>query len=84
MDRLTNKNTPYYCMFCKEHSYTNNHSLCYEFKLFCLREEQEKLSTAFDIIERMIDIIETYHEDNMVLDNPSYFADNADKSPIAE
>jgi hypothetical protein len=67
-------------MFCNEHSYTNNHTLCYEFKLFCLREAQEKLSTAFDIIERMIDIVETYHEDNMVLDNPSYFLDNADKS----
>jgi hypothetical protein len=84
MDRLTNKNTPYYCMFCKEHSYTNNHDLCYEFKLFCLRQEQEKLSNAFDIIERLIDIVETYHEDNMVLDNPSYFLDNADKPPIAE
>lgn len=80
MDRLTNKNTPYYCMFCKEHSYTNKHSLCYEFKLFCLRQEQEKLSNAFDTIERLIDIIETYHEDNMLLDNPSYFADK----PIAE
>jgi hypothetical protein len=80
MDRLTNKNTPYYCMFCNEHSYTNNHTLCYEYKLFCLREVQEKLSKAFDIIERMIDIVETYHEDNMVLDNPNYFLDNADKS----
>jgi hypothetical protein len=78
MKEQTNK-PPYYCMFCKEHSYTNNHTLCYEFKLFCLREAQEKLSTAFDIIERMIDIVETYHEDNMVLDNPSYFLDNADK-----
>ena len=77
--KRTNR-TPYYCMFCNEHSYTNNHALCYEFKLFVLREAQEKLSTAFDIMERMIDIVETYHEDNMVLDNPSYYLDNADKS----
>ena len=74
MKRRTNK-TPYYCVICNEHSYTNNHNLCYEFKLFCLREEQEKISKAFDMLERLIDVIETYHEDNMVIDNPSYYLD---------
>ena len=74
MKRRTNK-TPYYCVICNEHSYMNNHNLCYEFKLFCLREEQEKISKAFDMLERLIDVIEIYHEDNMVIDNPSYYLD---------
>lgn len=59
--KRTNIEGKYYCVICNEHSNTPNHNLCYEFKLFQIKEEQEKLSKAWDMLQRAYDCIDDFH-----------------------
>ena len=68
MKRLTNKGK-YYCLICNEHSDTPSHNLCYEFKLFQIKEEQDKLTKRFDILQRAYDYIDDFHCSHMTIEH---------------
>jgi len=67
MKRLTNKGK-YYCLICNEHSDTPSHNLCYEFKLFQIKEEQKKLSEAWDLLQMAYDYIDDFHCSHMTIE----------------
>ena len=59
--KQTNKLGKYYCAVCNEHSNTPSHNLCYEFKLFQIKDQQEKLAKRFDMLQRVYDYIDDHH-----------------------
>jgi len=59
--KQTNNVGKYYCVICNEHSHIPNHNLCYEFKLFQIKDQQEKLSKAWDMLQRAYEVIDDYH-----------------------
>ncbi|NDG33513.1 hypothetical protein EB118_26095 [bacterium] len=68
MKEQTNKGK-YYCVICKEHSHTPQHNLCYEFKLFQIKEEQDKLAKRFDMLQRAYDYIDDFHCSHMTIEH---------------
>lgn len=67
--KQTNNERKYYCVICNEHSNTPNHDLCYSFKLFQIKEEQEKLAKRFDMLQRAYDYIDDFHSSHMTIEH---------------
>lgn len=54
---------PYYCIFCNEYNLPNNsHDICYEFKLFQIKKQQDFHSNVFDILQKLYEYIDLHHE----------------------
>jgi hypothetical protein len=68
MKEQTNKGK-YYCLLCREHSHIPNHNLCYEFKLFQIKEEQDKLAKRFDMLQKAYDYIDDFHCSHMTIEH---------------
>jgi hypothetical protein len=70
MKEQTNKGK-YYCLLCREHSHTPQHDLCYEFRLFQIKDQQEKLSKAWDMLQRAYEVIDDYHCTHLTIEHHS-------------